>query len=73
MSDQDGVPRLPQAAEDGKPVQPGQHYIQEDHIVNTGEGLVQARLPVVAGVGGIALDLQQILEGVRQANLVLYN
>ena len=63
-----GLPQLPQHRE---AVHFGQHHIQDDDIVNTGEGLVQAGFPVVADVGGIAVQLQQVLEGGGQADLVL--
>ena len=46
---------------------------QQDHVINGGQGVVQPRLAVVADVHRIAVQLQQVLEGGGQADLILYH
>ena len=68
-----GAALRPQAAQHGEAVQLGQHHVQQDHVINGGQGVVQPRLAVVADVHRIAVQLQQVLEGGGQADLILHH
>ena len=66
-----GVPGGPQPPQHREAVQLGQHHVQQNHVVNGAEGVVQPRFAVVTDVHGVAVHLQQVPKGGRQPHLVL--
>ena len=58
-----GASRFPQTAQNREAVQLGEHHVQKHHVVNAGQGVVQAGFPVVPHVRGVSVQLQKVLQG----------
>ena len=56
-----------------KAVHPRQHHVQHHQIIDARQGVVQPAYAVMAHVGGVALPVQQLPQGVRQTDFILHD
>ena len=67
------IAALPQLPQEREAVHAGQHGVQHQQVVNITAGIVQPGYAVIAHVGGVALPVQQLLQGTGQPLFVLHD
>ena len=68
-----GVSRRTHPPQDRETIQLWQHHVQQHHVVNAGQGVVQSRLSVVRDIGAVTAQFQKVLKRRGKTHLVLNN
>ena len=63
----------PQLPHDVEAAAPGQHHVQHNHVVQAGQGVIQAVRSGIHYVHGVFLLTHNLAQRLGQTHLVLYN